>query len=345
LSRLIPLDGSAGEGGGQILRTALTLAGASGQGFEMTRIRERRARPGLRPQHLASVRAAELACEARVSGAFEGSPDLRFEPGPVRAGEFRFEIDTAGAAPLVLQTVLPLLARAGAVSRVEVSGGTHVPGSPSFHYLQRHWCAALQPLGLRPELSLLRVGFFPRGGGEIAGRVEPLRDGEPLRLEERGGLLRIRGVSGAARLRGGVAERTRDAVLERLWEERRLEAEIEVPEVNAPSPGSFLLLEATFERGRAAIGLLGQRGLRAEILGDRAARWLLRFLDGGAAVDAHLADQLAAPAAVSGRGARILAGEVTRHLESVASVLVAFGVPARVDGSRGRPGLLEVSPH
>lgn len=342
MSRLIPIDGSAGEGGGQILRAALTLAGVSGQGFEMTRIRERRTRPGLRPQHLAAVRAAAFACDARVSGAFEGSPDLRFEPGPVRAGEFRFEIETAGAAPLVMQTVLPLLARAGQTSRVEVTGGTHVPGSPSFHYLQRHWAAAVAPLGLHAGLSLTRAGFFPRGGGEIAGSVEPLRDGAPLQLEQRGALVGIRGVSGAARVRGGVAERQRDALLERLWEERRLEAAIEVPEVEAPSPGSFLLLEASFEHGRAALGLLGQRGLRAELLGDRAARWLLRFLDDGAAVDPHLADQLAVPAAVSGHGIRVRTAEVTRHLETVVSVLGAFSVPARVEGKRGRPGLLEV---
>jgi RNA 3'-terminal phosphate cyclase (ATP) len=345
MSRLIPLDGSAGEGGGQILRAALTLAAVTGQGFEMTRIRERRAHPGLRPQHLAAVRSVAMACGAQVHGAFEGSPDLRFEPGPIRAGEFRFEIDTAGSAPLVLQTVLPLLARADGASRVEVKGGTHVPGSPSFHFLQRHWCPVVKEMGLSFDLSLESAGFFPRGGGEIVGSAAPLGAGVPLRFEERGALLAIRGISGAARLRGGVAERQRDAVVERLWEERRLEAAIDVLQCDAASPGSFLLLEACFESGRAALGLLGHRGLRAELLGDRAARWVLRFLDEGAAVDPHLADQLAVPAAVSGLGARIVTGEVTRHLETVAMVLGAFGIPARVEGQRGRPGVFEVGRH
>jgi RNA 3'-terminal phosphate cyclase (ATP) len=345
MTQLIPLDGSSGEGGGQILRTALALSALTGQAFAMTRIRERRARPGLRPQHLAAIRAAELACAARVSGAFEGSPDLRFEPGPVRAGSFRFEIGTAGSAPLVLQTVLPLLACAAEASRVAVTGGTHVPGSPSFDYLQRHWCAAVAPAGLHIGLKLAAAGFFPKGGGEVAATVEPLRAGAPLRLEERGALVSIRGVSGAARLRGGVAERQRDALLARLWEERRLEAEVEVPTVQAESPGSFLLVGAVFEAGRAALGVLGHRGLRAEQLGDQAARWLLRFLDGRAAVDPQLADQLAVPAAVSRLGARVLTGAVTRHLETVVSVLVAFGIPARVEGKRGQPGLLEVDPH
>src|SRR5262245_59279750 len=129
--RLIPIDGSQGEGGGQILRTALALSAATGQGFEVTQIRARRSRPGLRQQHLAAVRATALACGAKVGGVFEGSPDLRFEPGAVAAGDFRFEIATAGAATLVLQSVLPPLATAASASDVVVTGGTHVPLSPS----------------------------------------------------------------------------------------------------------------------------------------------------------------------------------------------------------------------
>ena len=159
MPRLIPLDGSQGEGGGQILRTALSLAAATGQGFELTKIRARRPRPGLRPQHVAAVRAAGIACGARLSGAFEGSPDLRFEPGPPRGGQFRFEIETAGAAALVLQTVLPLLALAEDGSGVEVTGGTHVPQSPSADFLGRHWAAAVARVELRLGVTLRRAGF------------------------------------------------------------------------------------------------------------------------------------------------------------------------------------------
>src|SRR5262249_1137346 len=139
VSRLIPIDGAWGEGGGQILRTALAMSAVTGQGFEITRIRARRMRPGLRPQHLAAVRAAAMVCGARVGGAFGGSPDLRFEPGRIGAGDFRFEIATAGAATLVLQTVVAPLATAGQPSRLEVTGGTHVPASPSFEFLSRNW--------------------------------------------------------------------------------------------------------------------------------------------------------------------------------------------------------------
>jgi RNA 3'-terminal phosphate cyclase (ATP) len=342
MGRLLAIDGAEGEGGGQILRSALCLAAVTGQGFEVTRIRAGRPRPGLRAQHLAAVRAAALACGAKVGGAFEGSPDLRFEPGPIVPGEFRFEIATAGSATLVLQTVLPALATAAAGSRVSVTGGTHVPASPSFDYLARHWCAVMQQLGLRARVSLVCAGFYPPGGGEIASVVDPWRRPASLVWEERGALLEVRGLSGSVRLHGEVARRQRDAAQARLWEERRIEAAWDVAEAKGASPGSFLLLEAIFEKSRAAFGFLGERGLRAELLGDRAARRLLRFLEAEGATDPHMADQLALPLAVAGGGGRVTTNEVTRHLETMASVLVLFGIPARTWGRIGGPGGLEV---
>lgn len=345
MSRLIALDGAQGEGGGQILRTALALAAVTRQGFELTRIRARRARPGLRPQHLAAVRAAGLACQARLSGAFEGSPDLRFEPGALAAGEFRFEIPTAGAASLVLQTVLAPLALAGGESRVAVTGGTHVPRSPSAEFLSRHWRAAVARLGLDVEIGLTRTGFYPKGGGELQARVAGWRrPSPPLALERRGELVGVSIVSGAAHLRGSVAERQADAARARLWEERRVEPAIEVVQAEAAGPGSYLLAAAAFEHGHAAFAVLGEKGVRAERLGDRAARRLLGFLEGSGAVDPYLADQLAVPMALSGAGGKVHTNEVTSHLETVASVLQAFGVRAAVAGARGGPGTLEVAP-
>ena len=344
LQRLIPLDGGQGEGGGQILRTALALAAATGQGFEIKRVRARRTRPGLRPQHVAAARAAAMACAARLSGAFEGSPDLRFEPGPLAAGRFAFEIATAGAATLVLQTVLPALGRAPAASAVEVSGGTHVPASPSADFLGRHWSAAIGLLGLDTRIELVRAGFYPKGGGQLRAHVSPWRQAmAPARLEERGALLAVAIVSGAAKLRGDVAERQAEAARARLWEERRLEAELVVQHPEAAAPGSYLMLCACFENGRAAFGLLGMRGVRAEIIGDRGARRLLKFLDGPGAVDPQLADQLAVPLALSGAGGRVSTPEVTRHLETVAEVLRAFGVRAETWGARGRAGGIDVA--
>jgi RNA 3'-terminal phosphate cyclase (ATP) len=342
VSRLIRVDGSRGEGGGQVLRTALALSMVTGQGFEITQVRARRARPGLRPQHLAAVRAAALVCGARVGGVFEGSPDLRFEPGPIRAGEFRFEIATAGAATLVLQTVLGPLGTAGDESRVAVTGGTHVPQSPSYDYLAGHWAAVVGRLGLAVRPELVKAGFYPPGGGEIRAAVGPWSRPARLSLERRGALLEIRGVSGGARLKKDVARRQADAAREKLWEARRLESTWSVAEVPAASPGSFLLLEAVFEEGRAAFGFLGERGVRAEALGDRAARALLQFLEEEGATDPHLADQLAVPLALSGGGGRVSTNRVTAHLQTVAETVALFGVPAATWGRLGGPGGLEV---
>jgi RNA 3'-terminal phosphate cyclase (ATP) len=341
---LISLDGAAGEGGGQLLRTALALSALTGQGFEITRIRARRTRPGLQPQHLAAVRAVGMACGAKVSGAFDGSPDLRFEPGPIAAGEFRFEIGTAGAITLVLETVLPVLGAASSASRVEVVGGTHVPMSPSYDYFARHWASAVLGLGLVIRAEMGRAGFYPPGGGEVSARVSPWpRPAASLHLVERGALVAIKGLSGAARVKGEAAQRQADAAQHVLWDRRRLEAGWEVVEVGADSPGSFLYVEAVFETGRGAFAFLGQRGVSPETLGDRAARRLLRFLeDEEGAVDGHLADQLVVPLVAGGGAGKVSTVELTPHLETAAEVAKHFGLPVEVWGRPGGPGGLQV---
>src|SRR5262249_28040028 len=161
--------------------------------------------------------AAAMASGAKVGGAFDGSPDLRFEPGAIHAGDFRFEIGTAGAVTLVLQTVLAPLATAGEASRVEVTGGTHVSASPSFEYFSRHWAAVMARLGLRTQATLVRAGFYPPGGGEVQAQVEPWERPARLVIEQRGALVAVRGVSGAGRVKGDVAQRLRDAAHARLW--------------------------------------------------------------------------------------------------------------------------------
>jgi RNA 3'-terminal phosphate cyclase (ATP) len=339
----IALDGAQGEGGGQILRTALALAAVTGQGFRIDRIRAGRLRPGLRPQHLAAVRALAMACGAEVHGAFDGSPDLRFLPGAVSPGDYSFDIGTAGAATLVLQAVLPVLATSSGTSRVEMTGGTHVPRSPSHHFLARHWCEVVGRLGLHPRLRLDRAGFFPRGEGRLAGEVGPWLRPATLDLSRRGPLVAVRGIAGAARLRGDVARRAADAARAFLWEQRRMETEWDVVELSAASPGAFLQVEVVFETGRAAFGLLGERGLRAEVMGERAARRALRFVeDDEAVVDPWLADQLAVPLALAGGGGRLHTSEVTSHLETVSGVLRRFGFAAETWGRRGGPGGLAV---
>ena len=345
MAALIPIDGSQGEGGGQVLRTALALSAHTGQGFEITKIRARRSVPGLRPQHLAAVRAASLICGAKVGGAYDGSPDMRFEPGEVHSGDFRFDIATAGAATLVMQTIVTPLATVAGTSRVAVTGGTHVPHSPSYHFLAQHWTAAVARLGLTPRFELVRGGFYPPGGGEIRAEVVPWARPAGLTLENRGALVEVVGTSGArepGKGPGDLARRQADAARERLWEARRIESRWDIASLAAASPGSFLLVEAVFEHSRAAFGFLGERGVRPEVLGDRAARTLLAFLDTEAAVDPHLADQLAVPIALGGGGGRVSTSAVTPHLETVAAVISLFGIGARTWGRPGGPGGLEV---
>jgi RNA 3'-terminal phosphate cyclase (ATP) len=342
--RLIPIDGDVPEGAGRTLRTALALSIATGQGFEMTRIRAARLRPGLGAQHLAAVRAAAMVSDARVGGAFEGSPDLRFEPGAVTPGEFHFDIGAAGAILPILQTVVPALATAARPSVVRATGGTHVPGSPAFDYVARHWTPLVERLGIRMRWTLEKAGFFPKGGGEVAAHVEPWTRPAELRLEERGRLLELRGLSAVGRLKGDVAERQRDAAAAVLWEKRRLEAVWETITLAAGSPGSFVLMEAVYESGRGAFGVLGERGMEVEGVGERAAHELLRFLDATGAVEGAAADQLILPLALAGGGGVVTTTEVTRNQQATVDVLALFGLTARVEGLRGASGRLEVSP-
>jgi RNA 3'-terminal phosphate cyclase (ATP) len=340
---LVSIDGSGALGEGHGLRSALTLAAATGRGFQMTRIRAGEPRTGLTATQVTAVRALALACGARASGAFDGSPDLRFEPGLVGAGEYSFDIVGAAAATPLLQAVTVALANGRETSRVSLTGGTHVAGSPSFHYLAGPWTASVARLGFSVQLELARAGFAPAGGGRIVATIAPRRTAEaPLAFDDRGALLAVRGVSVEARARTPLAERQRAAAAERLWEARRMEAEWETGAVPSDSPGGAILLQATFEQGCAGFGLLAERGVRAEVLGDRAARLLLKLLEGSAAVDPYLADQLAVPLALAGCGGRIATPAVSRQLLAVAAVLGHFGFDARLSGREGAPGLLEV---
>jgi RNA 3'-terminal phosphate cyclase (ATP) len=194
-------------------------------------------------------------------------------------------------------------------------------------------------------VALERAGFAPRGEGRLRAATSTWARPAALDLTSRGSLLEVSGISASARLRGEVARRQADAARALLWEQRRLESEWEVLEMPSASPGSCLQLEGVFENGRAAFGLLGERGVRAEILGERAARRLLRFLDDEeASVDPWLADQLAVPMALARGGGRLTTSEVTSHLETVAAVLRRFGIAATTWGRRGGPGGLEVPP-
>ena len=332
---MLTIDGSMGEGGGQILRTALTLSLVTGQAFRLENLRAHRTPPGLKPQHLKAVEAAAAIGRAKVHGRFPGSQTLTFEPEPVQPAEYAFDIGTAGSIALVLQTLYLPLALAGAPSRVTVRGGTHVPWSPSFDFLDCHWQPVLDDLGIHLRLEMERAGFYPPGGGIVHMNVAPTKVIRGWNPGERGRLLGIAGISAVARLPESIAERQRDRARQRL-RARDLDADIDVRTVEAVSPGTFIALVAEFEHGRACYTALGERGKPAETVGEEAVVPLLAFIDGDANVDEHLADQLLLPLALAEDSSRFYTHRPTTHLETNARVIERFTPTRFMIGEDGR---------
>ncbi len=332
---MIQIDGSQGEGGGQILRSALTLSLLSGQAFHIRNIRAGRPRPGLRPQHLEAVHAAETVGLARVEGAQLGSQALVFYPGSVRSGNFDFEIKTAGAATLVLQTVLLPLSVAQGESRVTIRGGTHVPWSPSVEYLQLAWSPILARLGIGAKISCDRAGFYPKGGGQIQVVLEGYAIPAPLELLDRGMINRISILSSAANLPPHVITRQADQAFQKL-SQLEVPIEVETHLYESIGKGSMLLILPHYQQGHACFFSLGERGKPAEKVADEAVELFHRFHTTIGAVDPFLADQILLPLALSILPSKFSTSSVTQHLRTNASVIQSFGIAQiRIDRAVG----------
>lgn len=340
---LIKIDGSFGEGGGQILRTSLTLSAITRTPFEISNIRAKRKPPGLRPQHLQAVKALSQVSGAHVEGAEVGSLSLIFRPGDIRPGDYQFEIGTAGSVSLVLQTLFLPLAFGHAPSRVSIKGGTHVPWSPCFHYLELQWLTYIRKLGLETYLEMPRAGFYPKGGGEIVASINPAKEVKPLVLEERGRLKLARGVSAVGNLPIGIAHRQREQAIKRL-EQAGMACEVNVVEMPAIGRGTMLLLIGEFERSQCCYYGLGAIGKRAETVADEACDAFLEFLKTSGVIDEHLADQLVLPLALSKEISRFATPKITMHLLTNIEVIKRF-IPAKVEvedmGEKG--GMVTIS--
>jgi RNA 3'-terminal phosphate cyclase (ATP) len=345
MAETIDIDGTIGEGGGQVLRSSLTLSLLTGRAVRLTRLRARRKRPGLAYQHRMAVQAAARIGGAHVEGDHLGSQDLYFAPGPVLAGDYHFDIGTAGASSLVLQTVLLPLALAPGPSQVVITGGTHVPMSPCFHYLDWHWRAMMSRLGIEFALDMAFAGFYPRGGGEIRARIPGGARIHGIDLRERGMLREIRGLSAVASLPGEIAVRQRDQVLRRL-QGLDCPVTIALQDLPARSPGTVIVLLVLFTHSQACFFALGARGKRAERVADEAVDELLGWIATDGAVDRWMADQLLLPLALAGQPSVLHTGEVTLHLLTQADVIRAF-LPAEIstDGALGESGTVHVTPH
>jgi RNA 3'-terminal phosphate cyclase (ATP) len=337
---MLTIDGSHGEGGGQILRTSLALAAVTGRAIRIEKIRAGRKNPGLAAQHLTGVRAVAALCDAHVSGDDLGSQTLEFVPGgSPQAGEYIFDVaearegGSAGAATLVLQAVLPPLALTQGDSTVVIRGGTHVAWSPPVDYACDVWLPALTQMGLAARLEMTRWGWYPAGQGEIQATIKgQASELSPLTLVERGALRRVWGRAVAANLPSHIPQRMATRA-HSLLDGAGVDARIEPLRVRAACAGAGIFLVAEYKGVRAGFSALGAKGKPSEAVAEEAVAALLAHRESGAVLDQHLADQVVLPLALAGGTSSFTVERVSRHLTTNMWVVEQFGLArASVEG-------------
>jgi len=324
MSGAIYIDGSLGEGGGQILRTSLALAALLGRPVRIDNIRANRSQPGLKTQHLAGVLALARITDAEVQGAHKHSTGLEFMPRTIRGGRYRFEISTAGASSMLLSAILPALLFARQPSEITITGGTHVPFSPPFHYLDKVFLPALRKLGGGVELELVRWGFYPKGGGEIRARVTPCQGLKGSKLTQRGDLLNIQfSACSSSHLPEHIAQREIGQASKNLL---GYSARMKTKSLTCQSysPGNFVFLEAEYEHSAAGFSALGKRGRPAEEVAEEACRTFWDFENTGATVDSHLADQIILYLALAQGESHVITEKATGHLLTNIDIIRKF---------------------
>ena len=321
MNEMIVIDGSQGEGGGQILRSSLALSLITRKPFRMENIRAGRQKPGLLRQHLTAVEAATAVGTADVIGAALGSNLLEFRPHGVAPGNYRFAVGTAGSATLVLQTVLPPLLIASGSSTLTLEGGTHNPFAPPFDFLARCFVPLIQRMGPRVELQLDRPGFFPAGGGKFRAVIEPAKRLERLDLLERGPIRKCRARALLAKIPSQIGERELAVVREQLgWTGDDCVIQ---NVINPVGPGNALLLEMEAEHVTEVFTSFGERGRSAEVVAAEACEAARTWLKAGVPVDEYLADQLLLPMAIAGGGS-FRTGKPSQHSLTNAQVIERF---------------------
>lgn len=310
---MIIVDGSYGEGGGQILRSALALSVVTQRPIKVVNIRAKRPNPGLQAQHLTGVRVLAEISDAEVEGAYKGSTTLVFRPRTIRCGSFRFDVGTAGAITLVIQAALPALVFAPCPTTLEISGGTDVAWSPPIDYVRLVMLPVLARMGVRASIELIRRGHYPRGGGLVRLRVEPSKL-EPMDAESFGRVAKVVGRSHATNLPRHVAERQAESA-KRLLAKLGVPIEIEVEQSSGLGPGSGIVVAAESSNGLVMGGdSLGEKGKPAEKVGEEAAQKLLEDLSTGAALDRHMGDMIVTYMALAPGKSSVTVAQVTEHL-------------------------------
>ena len=347
---MLVIDGSYGEGGGQVLRTSLTLASITGVPVRIEGIRAGRRNPGLRPQHVTAVRAAAAICSAHLDGDAIGSQTVVFVPGgPPRPGQYAFDVTdaapggSAGSAGLVLQTTLLPLALAGEHSTLTVRGGTHVPWAPSISYLEHVYAPALAHMGVDVRIELREWGFYPAGGGEVRGDISgcerPLR---PILLADRGQLEEVFGTAVAMNLPSHIAQRVSQRA-RKMLADAGAPVHVEPLRVRGQGPGAGIFLFARYANAVSGFAAYGRKGLPSERVAGAACRELQTHHNSGAPVDPHLADQLLLPMALAEGRSELVTSRVTQHLMTNAWVVRQFlAAEVHVEEREGGAGRLVV---
>ncbi len=316
----LEIDGSQGEGGGQVLRTALSLSACTGRPVQLRNIRAGRKKPGLMRQHLACVQAAASICNAEVDGARLGSRNLRFAPGEIKAGDYRFSVGSAGSSTLIFQTALPLLMLAGKPSRLHLEGGTHNPLAPSYDFIHEAFLPMLRHLGVDCRAQIERYGFYPVGGGQWSVTIEPKSELLTIDLPQRGELVKAEAVCIEAGLPAHVVEREINRLRKKLnWPQEAISG----LHVKALGGGNVVSLRTYYRHAVEVIDSIGTIGISAERVANHAVEQLRRYQNNGAPVGEHLADQLLLPLALA-KGGSFVTGPPSEHVRTNIAVIKLF---------------------
>jgi len=346
---MIEIDGSFGEGGGQVLRTTIALSALLGKGVYVKNIRGKRPNPGLRAQHMTAIKAVTVLSDAETRGLKIGSTDLYFTPRKKVSGSFKFDVGTAGSISLVLQALMPASAFSSGRTDFEITGGTDVKWSPTIDYVRFVVLPNLSKLGYLAELKLIQRGHYPKGGGRVSMTIQPCKGLMPLQLTERLEIKRVRGISHCVRLPIHVAERQAAAAHEILKKIDQLDVSVTLetypPATDAHiAPGSGIALYTDSEPGRVlGADSVGERGRPAEEVGRQAATQLAGEINSGAPVDRHMSDILIPYLAVADGNSEFRTSVITLHTITNARIAeLVSGAKITIDGEVGKPGKVRV---
>lgn len=344
---MIKINGSYGEGGGQILRSALTLAAILGKQIHITNIRAGRKNPGLQPQHLTGVRAVAEICQGKLEGDELLSKEIKFVPGDIKSGNYEFDVmkvkSSAGSTGMIFQQVAPVLSFAKEKSNLTLKGGTHVTWAPPIDYLAKVFLPTVFDMGFHAKIETINWGWYPMGQGEVKAQVHPIKDSlSPIQLDERGNLKRIWGVSAVCHLPMSIAERQKDQGYGRL-KDKKFRSEIELLSVPGLGQGTFFFIVAEFENAIAGFSSLGKRGKPAEEVADDAVNEFLKYYKIKMAIEKHLGNQLILYMALAKGKSSFTVSEISNHILTNIWVVEQFlPVKFEVKGSLGEAGEVAV---